>query len=336
VAACCEQQGLACVQDDRLLCGQIPKKLVVIGGGYIGLEFASMFRALGAEVEVFIRGPGLLRGFDKEVGAPQGLGLSHAAMGLPAGGVGSVWCPALGMALQAATGFWSGTLQLGVDAIGTCSRCTVVEAYAGSVQPALLRLMLRAVQTVEFATSEYRRRGINIHEFTSPTKIEKHDDGRCTPGGHESNNIHKHHPPSMPARRRATDTGCHPTIFAMYTGQCAFPPCSVTVHADKQRKDDPDVKDAFQTRADYCLMATGRKPNTKNLGLEEVHLPPDPGPHMQFTVGTLCRRQARGPHIWQERPAAPPRRPAAEPTAPTCQLSRLSQLSQLCAMQRCG
>jgi Pyridine nucleotide-disulphide oxidoreductase len=47
---------------------QIPKKLVVIGGGYIGLEFASMFRALGSEVEVFIRGPGLLRGFDKEVG----------------------------------------------------------------------------------------------------------------------------------------------------------------------------------------------------------------------------------------------------------------------------
>jgi pyruvate/2-oxoglutarate dehydrogenase complex dihydrolipoamide dehydrogenase (E3) component len=44
----------------------------------------------------------------------------------------------------------------------------------------------------------------------------------------------------------------------------------VTVHADKQRKDDPDVKDAFQTRADYCLMATGRKPNTKSLGLEEV------------------------------------------------------------------
>jgi glutathione reductase (NADPH) len=41
---------------------------VVIGGGYIGLEFASMFRVLGSEVEVFIRGPGLLRGFDKEVG----------------------------------------------------------------------------------------------------------------------------------------------------------------------------------------------------------------------------------------------------------------------------
>ena len=44
----------------------------------------------------------------------------------------------------------------------------------------------------------------------------------------------------------------------------------MTVHADKQRADDPDVKDAFQTRADYCLMATGRKPNTHNLGLEEV------------------------------------------------------------------
>ena len=47
---------------------QVPKKLVVISGGYIGLEFASKFRALCSELEVFIRGPGLLRGFDKEVG----------------------------------------------------------------------------------------------------------------------------------------------------------------------------------------------------------------------------------------------------------------------------
>ena len=34
------------------------------------------------------------------------------------------------------------------------------------------------VQTVEFATSEYKRRGINIHQFTSPSKIEKNEDGR--------------------------------------------------------------------------------------------------------------------------------------------------------------
>ena len=48
----------------------------------------------------------------------------------------------------------------------------------------------------------------------------------------------------------------------------------MTVHADKQRADDPDVKDAFQTRADYCLMAIGRKPNTQNLGLEEARFRP--------------------------------------------------------------
>lgn len=40
---------------------------MVIGGGYIGLEFASMFNNLGTEVDIFIRGAGLLRGFDKEV-----------------------------------------------------------------------------------------------------------------------------------------------------------------------------------------------------------------------------------------------------------------------------
>lgn len=49
----------------------MPKKLVVIGGGYIGLEFASMFNNLGTEVDIFIRGAGLLRGFDKEVQTSQ-------------------------------------------------------------------------------------------------------------------------------------------------------------------------------------------------------------------------------------------------------------------------
>ena len=44
-----------------------PKHLVVVGGGYIASEFASIFRGLGAEVTQLYRGDQILRGFDDDV-----------------------------------------------------------------------------------------------------------------------------------------------------------------------------------------------------------------------------------------------------------------------------
>ncbi|MEP7300496.1 MAG: glutathione-disulfide reductase [Caldimonas sp.] len=46
---------------------EFPKRLVVIGGGYIACEFASIFNGLGAEVTQLYRGEQILRGFDAEV-----------------------------------------------------------------------------------------------------------------------------------------------------------------------------------------------------------------------------------------------------------------------------
>ena len=43
---------------------QRPQKVTVVGGGYIGLEIAGVFAALGSAVTVVVRGPTLLRGFD--------------------------------------------------------------------------------------------------------------------------------------------------------------------------------------------------------------------------------------------------------------------------------
>ncbi|RTL66234.1 MAG: glutathione-disulfide reductase, partial [Hyphomicrobiales bacterium] len=42
----------------------LPKSIVIIGGGYIALEFAGIFSALGAETTVLYRGDKILRGFD--------------------------------------------------------------------------------------------------------------------------------------------------------------------------------------------------------------------------------------------------------------------------------
>ncbi len=44
-----------------------PRRLVVVGGGYIASEFASIFHGLGAQVTQLYRGAQILRGFDDEV-----------------------------------------------------------------------------------------------------------------------------------------------------------------------------------------------------------------------------------------------------------------------------
>jgi len=44
-----------------------PKRLVIVGGGYIACEFASIFNGLGAQVTLVQRQPHLLSGFDEDV-----------------------------------------------------------------------------------------------------------------------------------------------------------------------------------------------------------------------------------------------------------------------------
>ena len=46
---------------------RFPRHLVVVGGGYIACEFASIFNGLGAEVTQLYRGEQILRGFDHDI-----------------------------------------------------------------------------------------------------------------------------------------------------------------------------------------------------------------------------------------------------------------------------
>ena len=46
---------------------EIPKKLAIIGGGVVGIEFASIFNVFGSEVEVFELADTILPMFDKEI-----------------------------------------------------------------------------------------------------------------------------------------------------------------------------------------------------------------------------------------------------------------------------
>lgn len=57
----------AITSNDAFYLKQQPKHIVIVGGGYIALEFASIFKGLGSEVEVIYRGDLFLKGFDDDV-----------------------------------------------------------------------------------------------------------------------------------------------------------------------------------------------------------------------------------------------------------------------------
>ena len=46
---------------------KLPRRIVIVGGGYIAVEFAGIFHGLGSEVTLVHRGDKLLRGFDEDL-----------------------------------------------------------------------------------------------------------------------------------------------------------------------------------------------------------------------------------------------------------------------------
>ena len=46
---------------------ELPKRILIQGGGYIAVEFAGIFNGLGSEVTLVYRGDNILRGFDEDV-----------------------------------------------------------------------------------------------------------------------------------------------------------------------------------------------------------------------------------------------------------------------------
>ena len=45
----------------------LPEKIVIVGGGYIAVEFAGIFNAVGVDTHIIIRADNILRGFDDDV-----------------------------------------------------------------------------------------------------------------------------------------------------------------------------------------------------------------------------------------------------------------------------
>lgn len=54
-----------------------PRRIVIVGGGYIAVEFAGIFANLGTEVIMIVRGEDLLRGFDDDIRVELSRSLQH-------------------------------------------------------------------------------------------------------------------------------------------------------------------------------------------------------------------------------------------------------------------
>lgn len=66
----------AITSDDLFHLQQLPKRLAIIGGGYIGVEFSSMMNALGVQVTLMDTDELILEGFDEDIRSAVQQGLS--------------------------------------------------------------------------------------------------------------------------------------------------------------------------------------------------------------------------------------------------------------------
>ena len=65
---------------------RLPERALVVGGGYIALEFASIFHGLGVKTTLSYRGKRLLRGFDADLGERIADEMTHKGLKLHFGG----------------------------------------------------------------------------------------------------------------------------------------------------------------------------------------------------------------------------------------------------------
>ena len=59
--------GHAITSNEAFQLDSLPKSILIVGGGYIALEFACIINGLGVDTTLLYRGPKILRGFDDEL-----------------------------------------------------------------------------------------------------------------------------------------------------------------------------------------------------------------------------------------------------------------------------
>jgi glutathione reductase (NADPH) len=59
---------LAITSNEMFELEKLPRRICIVGGGYIAVEFAGIMQGLGVETILIYRGPQILRGFDQDLG----------------------------------------------------------------------------------------------------------------------------------------------------------------------------------------------------------------------------------------------------------------------------
>src|SRR5690606_30013538 len=80
-----ENAHLGQISDDVFEWQNLPKSILVIGGGFIACEMACILNGLGVEVTQFYRGAQILRGFDDEARGLIAESLQHKGVNLSLG-----------------------------------------------------------------------------------------------------------------------------------------------------------------------------------------------------------------------------------------------------------
>jgi glutathione reductase (NADPH) len=174
-----------------------PRRVLMIGAGYVALEFAGIFRGLGSDVTVAYRGPEILRGFDVDVrkhlhgeiekkGVKVRLHSTLAAVEKRADGAlvaaldeatgrASVECDAV----MLATGRWPNTRGLGLAEIGVR-----LDAHGGVIVNEYSHSNLPSVHAIGDVTDRVALTPVAIREGQAlattlfgkkPTPVDHHD-----------------------------------------------------------------------------------------------------------------------------------------------------------------
>ena len=142
------------VSDDMFELAEFPKRALVLGAGYIAVEFAGILNGLGAETVLAHRGAQILRGFDADLQAHLAAEMGKKGIRLVLeAGLERVETTATGLKayfkgadpieadlILAATGRAPNTRGLGLEAAGvelTASGAVVVDDYAQTRAPSI-------------------------------------------------------------------------------------------------------------------------------------------------------------------------------------------------------
>ncbi|MEW5704470.1 MAG: glutathione-disulfide reductase [Pseudomonadota bacterium] len=179
----------------------LPRRIAIVGGGYIAVEFAGIFRRFGVEVTVIIRGDRILRGFDSDIQAALTKEMTQAGIRIEAHTlVQKIERRKEGLVLETAAGGQGGRIEtdlvlyatgrapntggLGLEAVGLTlapNGAIPVDAWSRSVVPNLYavgdctdRLNLTPVAIAEgraFADSLYGKQPRQVDHAGVPTAV---------------------------------------------------------------------------------------------------------------------------------------------------------------------